>query len=175
MRGVTVNSREKRALFGIKVQLQGHYNWEMEEFWGWISKKINGEISWTVVVMCGFGSSGSCTGIGDASSEPDWRTHTLGCGAGKGKKLFSGTTVLSDCVCVSNHAAAVQATTREWESFGNLWIKGFFNSFLAGCELQLYNWKIVSKVVSVLQWFKPLQIILPTYEHAHPTTSLPCD
>lgn len=58
-----------------------------------------------------------CTGVGvsDASGEPDWRTHILGCGAGKGRKSFSGTTVPSDCVCVSNHAAVVQATTQEWE------------------------------------------------------------
>lgn len=58
-----------------------------------------------------------CTdvGVSDASGEPDWRTCTLGCGAGKGKKLFSGTTVSSDCICVSNHAVVVQATAREWE------------------------------------------------------------
>lgn len=58
-----------------------------------------------------------CTdvGISDESGASDWRTHTLGCGAGKGKKLFSGTTVPSDCVPVSNCAALVQATIREWE------------------------------------------------------------
>lgn len=53
--------------------------------------------------------------INDASGEPDWRTRTLGCGAGEGKKLFSGATVPADCVCVSNCAAAVQATTWEWD------------------------------------------------------------
>lgn len=58
-----------------------------------------------------------CTdvGISDGSGEPDWRTHILGCGAGKGKKLFAGIAVLSDCVSVSNHAAAVWATIWEWE------------------------------------------------------------
>jgi len=39
----------------------------------------------------------------------------LGCGAAKEKRLFSGTAVPSDCVGVSNRAAAVQAATWEQE------------------------------------------------------------
>lgn len=75
---------------------------------------------WTVVVMCGFGCAGSCTSpcavlaVGDASGEPGWSLHTLWVVLRK-EKLFRGTTVPPDCVCVSNHAATGQAATWEWE------------------------------------------------------------
>lgn len=96
--------------------------------------------------------------VSGASREPAQPSHP---GAGVRKERFRGSTVPSDCVCVSIHSAAGQAAT--WNGKKQLLNRGLLNqgvnhSFVIGT---------VPKVVFVLQ---PLQI---TCLHLSTHTPLP--
>lgn len=69
-------------------------------------------------------------------------------------------------VCMQS-AVLLQGSAQNGSGNHSCWVWDSSDSSVTGGEVQLCSWRIVSKVIFILQCFKCLQILLPTHEYAH--------
>lgn len=168
VRGVTVNSSDERTLYEstaarplwlrnwviLRLNFQENKGWGMLGWgwsaWVWVCSVLHQPLCCPEDQWC---QQGTCL----EPSHPG--------GSVRKEKLFRGSTVPSDCVCVSIHTAAGQAATWEWEKATSGW-----RAFEMALSLGVNHNSVIGTIPKVVFVLQPLQI---TCLHLSTHTPLP--